>query len=31
MTDEKDINIDIVINYFNYQSPSYLLKDVISA
>ena len=28
---EKDINNEIILNYFTYQNPSFLVKDLISA
>ena len=31
IADEKDINNEILINYFNYQNPLFLVKDLISA
>ena len=31
IADEKDISNEILINYFNYQNPLFLIKDLISA
>ena len=31
IADEKDINNEILINYFNYHNPLFLVKDLISA
>ena len=31
IADEKDINNEIFLNYFKYQNPLFLVKDLISA
>ena len=31
IVEEKDINNDVFINYFNYQNRVFLVKDLISA